>query len=380
MGRGRGRNVRADQRAAAELREALERAWFHRLREEPALAGLVTARTARQEPYHRWHHYVQGFAPGLVRNFLAEAAPAEGPVVDPFSGSGTVVIECARDGRAAVGIDAVPALAFVTSSRWLGAPPPWPELPETGSFTDLLARAADPRHRAAVLLAAALSVDAEGHGRRLQSAPAELVRTRLAWMAEDHGTPLTRRNLAVAGDARRLPLADASAGGMLTSPPYVGRYDYARVNEPMEALLRGTGRRAARRPQVRAAPALARGRSAAVPPAAEEAARALDAQGDAAVARLVRVYFHDLGSVIAEAARVLRPGAPLWIVVGGSDLKRVYIPTDLILAEAARDLGFRVESVAVARTLRPTGRRLGGLDGVAPRESLLRLRRDQSQA
>lgn len=376
MGRERGRNVRADQRARAREREALEERFEDLLAEAPELEELVTARGAKAEPFHRWFRYVQGFAPELVRRFLAQAAPRAGPLLDPFSGSGTVVTECARQGRSAVGVDAAPVLAFLARSRFLL--PPEEEFAVTGDpdFEALYAAAPDAWTRAGVLAAAATSVDGEGHRRTLQATPAELVRTRLGWMREDARRRLETPGEFVVGDARALPFARAVFGGALTSPPYLSRYDYAKINDPMERLYSGRGRRSGRRSQVRAAPVLARGSAdLALPPAAEEAARELEFLGERDLAKLVLAYFADLGRVLAELARTLATGAPCWIVIGGADLKRSYVPSDLILAAMAEDRGFDVAALRIARRLRDSGRRLGARSDVAPRETVVELLR-----
>src|SRR3990172_12751891 len=115
--RGRRAAVFAAVSEPTEAREALERRWRDRLIVEPKLATLVTAEGARREPFHRWLPYKQGFSPGLVRQFLGENQRtqkewASHPVLDPFSGSGTCVVECAKYGVCAVGCEAIAALVF----------------------------------------------------------------------------------------------------------------------------------------------------------------------------------------------------------------------------------------------------------------------------
>src|SRR3972149_11365219 len=110
--RGRKAAVIATSGEPTEAREALERRWRDRLTFEPRLATLVTAEGGRREPFHRWIPYKQGFSPGLVRRFLHEnprtaKAWAAQPVLDPFSGSGTCIVECAKYGVCAVGCEAI---------------------------------------------------------------------------------------------------------------------------------------------------------------------------------------------------------------------------------------------------------------------------------
>ena len=63
------------------------------------------------------------------------------------------------------------------------------------------------------------------------------------------------------------------------------------------------------------------------------------------------------------------------MVVGGARIKDVYVPSDLMVAEIAEGCGFRVEAIRVARDLVGAARKFGRLGHVAPRESLLIMRR-----
>ncbi|MCH7872684.1 MAG: hypothetical protein IID33_13385, partial [Planctomycetes bacterium] len=117
----RGRRSRSAERDAPRDREAItaretiERRWFHRQEAVPELAELVTGATLRDEPYHRWLGYKQGFAPALVRLFLEQVPlDTDAPLLDPFSGSGTFTIECARRGVRSLAIDTLPSLVYLT--------------------------------------------------------------------------------------------------------------------------------------------------------------------------------------------------------------------------------------------------------------------------
>jgi hypothetical protein len=102
---------------------------------------------------------------------------------------------------------------------------------------------------------------------------------------------------------------------------------------------------------------------------------ALRAADEPKLAGVVRSYFEDLTAALGEMARVLRPGAPCWLVVGGARLKDVYIPADLLLAELAEGAGLFADEVRVARRLTPAGRKLGRLPDVAPREVVVVMRK-----
>jgi hypothetical protein len=70
-------------------------------------------------------------------------------------------------------------------------------------------------------------------------------------IAEDRARPLAASATMVVGDARFLPLVDGCIGGVLTSPPYLSRYDYSRITSVLDRLWRA-GRPAPPPRQVRA--------------------------------------------------------------------------------------------------------------------------------
>ena len=206
-------------------------------------------------------------------------------------------------------------------------------------------------------------------------------------MSEDLRSPLPVENRARVGDARELTeVADGSAGGVITSPPYLSRHNYAAIARPYEDVLSfwegRLPRSVAIASQVRASPACALREAASraevggrVHAAAAESAENLRRIGESSLASRVAAYFADMFDILGELHRALRPGSPCWMVVGGARLKDVYIPSDLILAEVAGAAGFRVESVRIAREVTATRRKFASVGHVAPRESILVLRR-----
>jgi hypothetical protein len=113
-------------------------------------------------------------------------------------------------------------------------------------------------------------------------------------------------------------------------------------------------------------------------PAVGEACEALSTAGEKKLAGVVRSYFEDMSAALCECARVLRHGAPCWVVVGGARLKNVYIPTDTILPELVESHNLSTVAIRVARRLIPAGRKLGTLSDVAPRESILVMRKSET--
>ena len=385
-GRGRRKTIPARSRTGepTAARETLERRWFSQVTHDRSLAPLVTGASLADEPFHRWLPFKQAFAPELVRRFLAETSDArttKQPLLDPFAGSGTFAVECARQRIEALGIEALRSLVFVASVKAADHVADLPDLSGCVTWQDMAERLDEPVHRAALICAVARRHTSRGTVAKNAPPLLDVLDEVLEMMRQDIRTPLPTAVRVEPGDARRLTSVDpGSIGGILTSPPYLSRHDYTLTTRPHEKVYRywhpGRDLSQRRDDQLRAHPkAYRRDWSAKPHPAVGEACEALAAAGEVKLAGVVRSYFEDLMSAFGECSRVLRPGGPCWIVVGGARLKGIYVPTDLILAESVRGCGFDVEQIRMARRLTPGGRKLGGLANVAPRESILVLRR-----
>ncbi len=389
MGR-RGRGVRADQRNQAREREGLERRWFRRLKRAPELEVLVTASENRVEPFHRWIPYRQGFSAGLIARFLENAELSSGPVLDPFSGSGTTAIASARRGVTAIGVEAQASLTRLSGAAFYrGSIPDLPGDLE-GGLENLAPRLTHPVHRAALLCAVAARLQPDGGvPRGALGDLAEPLHDHFEIICKDLEQPLSAAGIILPGDAKHLPVGDGSVGGILTSPPYIARFDYERITRPLEKLVRRfDGSESSRAkpggsPQIRAhrtghaeRRSVKKATAARLHPAVVEAHAELERSGQGRAAGLASAYFKDMDLALGEMVRTLAPDAPLWFVVGGAFLYDVYLPSDLIFADRLELLGLKVESILVARDLAHSGgRRLGNLANVKPRETLICARR-----
>lgn len=79
-----------------------------------AVSGTFSANT--KLPVHRWFRYSAGFSADWVRLVL-EAHPQATRVLDPFVGSGTVLIEAEKLGRMAVGIESHPLVSRIAAAK-----------------------------------------------------------------------------------------------------------------------------------------------------------------------------------------------------------------------------------------------------------------------
>jgi hypothetical protein len=67
---------------------------------------------------------------------------------------------------------------------------------------------------------------------------------------------------------------------------------------------------------------------------------------------MVRGYFYEMGCILAESVRVLKPGAKLIMVNDNVRYAGATISIDLILSDIAEKIGFAVENILVL----PTGK------------------------
>ncbi len=163
-------------------------------------------------------------------------------------------------------------------------------------------------------------------------------------------------------------LPDTHYDAIITSPPYCNRYDYTRTYALELALLGTTEKELTNlrqkmlsctvenRPKdlLRINP----GWMKAITTADEqellqailkylERQKADGALNNNGIPRMVRGYFYEMACVIAESARVLKPGAPLFMVNDNVRYAGASISVDMILSSFAEELGFSVGNILV---------------------------------
>jgi hypothetical protein len=155
---------------------------------------------------------------------------------------------------------------------------------------------------------------------------------------------------------------------VITSPPYCNRYDYTRTYA-LELALLGVGEKELidLRQQMLSCTVENRAKDLLrINPAWADAVAAADEQrllqailkyldqckaegalNNSGIPRMVRGYFYEMACVIAECARVMKPGAPLLMVNDNVRYAGVSVSVDLILSDLAERLGFRAEHILV---------------------------------
>ncbi len=74
---------------------------------------------------HEWYRFVLSFPPHLVRDYLEKFGVRGGQcVLDPFCGTGTVLVECKKQGISSLGIEASPMAHFASQVKVDWTPDP----------------------------------------------------------------------------------------------------------------------------------------------------------------------------------------------------------------------------------------------------------------
>jgi len=80
--------------------------------------GTLNKVNAEDQSAHRWYRFVLSFPPHLVRDYLGKfGANKDSRVLDPFSGTGTTLVECKKLGIPSVGFEAHPVAQFAAQVK-----------------------------------------------------------------------------------------------------------------------------------------------------------------------------------------------------------------------------------------------------------------------
>lgn len=334
------------------------------------------------------HPFPARMAPELALRTIV-SLPKDAVILDPMSGSGTVLRAGVENGNPCLGFDLDPlavlmarvwtshlpnglvleARKLVDAARALGdVPPPWAASAETQRFAEFWF---EEKQRSNLSALAHVLGDYEGpHRDALMLALSRLIITkeRGASIARDtshsrphrvffendfdvfHALPIAAKRIedrlnapAIIGtaavelaDARRLPLADESVDAVITSPPYLNAIDYMRGHR---LALIWLGYRLDDLASVRAVSIGAEASMAARPdfvlPPYEIAATL-----PASKARIVERYRSDIYRLMIELRRVVKPGGQVLVVVGNSNIAGVQVSNADINHVSAAQAGF----------------------------------------
>ena len=169
---------------------------------------------------------------------------------------------------------------------------------------------------------------------------------------------------------------DDYADIIITSPPYLNRYDYSRIYS-LELCLQFVNQFEELK-QVRHSLLRSHIESREAPtndvhhPALIEILNNLDGQelNNPRIPIMIKGYFEDMNLAIKQIAQISRPGAKVALVVANARFHGELIPVDLLLSDLAIEAGFEVERIMITRYKGNSSQQMGRFGRVAVRESI----------
>ncbi len=410
---------------------ALEQKYSALLEERLGWRSLVSYVGNRNEPVLRWFRYKESFSAELVRRLIVEFNLNEKDfILDPFSGLGTTLYTAQGEGIPSAGVDLLPLSAFVadtlTKVRTLDLDEvsrnyrilienvvkeklngeKFPDVPIISrAFTEdkikelLLWRQAISKLPSEVqdffmllLLSVVESVSLtskDGQFLRLIQRETPDIKTvfskkysqayndLLSIKTFQHGAILPDTHV-FPRDARKLselsfPKAPTA---VITSPPYLNRYDYSRsyvlelcLNFIKDAEHLKEIRHSLLRSHIESK------RNGDKPPH-EAVAEILDllstkSMNNPKIPDMILGYFADMNEVIIQLSRVLMENAKVAVVVGNVRFEGIIIPVDMILSDMAERFGFHTEKIVITRYKGNSSQQMGKYGREKVRESVL---------
>jgi DNA modification methylase len=222
-------------------------------------------------------------------------------------------------------------------------------------------------------------------------------------MEKDYGTFKKNKNIQCAlsvplvGDARdldnvinpdgkeKLILPKGEIDSIITSPPYCNSADYIEMYKLEHWFLRYitsyAGFREMSEATVRSHTTFEDRRTLWTHPVVEDICAILEKKKlwNKKIPAMIKGYFDDMHKALGQMRLFLRRQGNVILLVANSSYAETPIPTDLLLAEAARDQGFEVRCIMKVRRLTTSGQQWTSMDPVSKRflrESVLTLKSD----
>jgi hypothetical protein len=371
---------------------------------------LVTYVPNKNIPVYNWFKYKEGFSRELVIQIVKEFALKKGDIIfDPFAGCGTTLLASKELGLHGLGIDVLPTAVFITKVKlveWgdtellmqsvkklISIPYHKPESKfpddvkiinlafshdiqqEILFFKDEIEKFKQPVRDFLMLgllsiLESVSSTSKDGQFLRLvkKSIPSVriILNSVLLEMVSDLKKmkilgllkPSPKKMLVKEGDARDLCIPKKYWGkvsAVITSPPYLNRYDYSRTYALELCLLSAKThidmvniRHSLLRSHIESRECSA---SQITLPVLDEILREIKSKplNNNRLPVMIKGYFEDMNLVIKQLATYLKLNGRVALVVANAQFAGENVPTDLILCELAERYGLTTESIWITR-------------------------------
>lgn len=418
-------------------RGQLEQKYSSLIKERLDFRSFLGFRLNKAKPIFKWFRFKEAFSGRLVEEILTDEwkLPPDSLIFDPFAGCGTTLLTCQQLGYPAIGVDILPVAVFaskvklhtkydlnelrraideVLSKPFSSTGKSFPRirivdlaLPQEAQEKLLFCREQissiqEPSIRDFLMLGLLASVEEasytskDGQFLRLVERPPQSVETVLGNKLDEMLADLTKLDGAkqepkaqiFLGDARRLPIQvlryKGKVSGIITSPPYLNRYDYSRTyalelcllyNEHGESWVKDFEdlkniRHSLLRSHIESTPAPT---NFAKVSALEEVLNCLELKqlNNPRIPIMIEGYFEDMNLAIREMAKMLKPGGLVALVVDNVRFEGELIPVDLILSEIATKHKLRTLEIRVPRYKGNSSQQMERYGRVPVRESIV---------
>jgi site-specific DNA-methyltransferase (cytosine-N4-specific) len=416
-------------------RRKIEQKYSDIITEDLKLGSLVSYVGNKSIPFLRLYKYKEAFAYSFVKDFLVrfDATPKD-LIFDPFSGLGTTLFTSMLCGIPSIGVDKLPIAHFVSKvipmlleleekklqQKWnVMIPRLKNEKPaEVASDVPIMRKAfsknillilrkikssiehlSNPYRDILLLLLFSILEECsytakDGQFLRLRRDknipnPVEAMTRKVAQMEED----ICRKDLffpyivdasttrpdVYLGDTRDLSKIKFKRKPtvIITSPPYVNRYDYTRTYslELYFHFVKNFDELKAIRFGILRSHIESKMQDDEEPshPIIEEVIDALCQKdlNNPKIPNMIITYFIDMEKTIREWYKVLADGAKVAMVVDNVRFEGELIPVDLVLSDIAKNIGFKIQEVIVARYKGNSSQQMKKYGRIPVRESIV---------
>jgi site-specific DNA-methyltransferase (cytosine-N4-specific) len=417
-------------------RQEIEKKFKNIIHEELNLGSLVSYVGNKKVPFLRIYRYKEAFSFHLVRKFLKRLqAGIEDYVFDPFSGLGTTLFTSMICNIPSIGIDKLPFAYFISKTLPLFLQLKENELKEIWFSLKAKLHESEPAEIATdvpimqvafkedillTLRKLKTSIDSlsfpycdifrfiffsileecsftskDGQFLRLQkdnkkiSHPLDAFERKIAQVEEDiHRAKMFWPNffikkeiipevyLADTKDLSNIKFKKAPTI-IITSPPYVNRYDYTRTYslELCFHFVRNFEELKSIRFGILRSHIEAKIHNEEKPPhpVIKEVVEALARKklNNPKIPSMISAYFIDMQKVIKEWFKILAARAKIVMVVDNVRFEGELIPVDLVLSEMAEEAGFKVKKIIVARYKGNSSQQMKRYGRIPVRESIV---------
>lgn len=338
------------------------------------LHEMITFSPNKNIPIHRWFYYREGYSKAFVEMCVQKYA-IEGPILDPFCGVGTTLLTCKENNLEAIGCDVSPLARFVSETKTRnydieklqdafaelkkvkidfpreGRVDSWTAKRfHTQTFRELLVvkkfveqeMKKNPLQELAYLALIdstlrASNVERMGASLRNSKENKGYKPIKKFWLQKLELMLKDLKKVEMSGpepqilddDARQLKnIESGSIGGIITSPPYLNKIEYASAYKLELALFFEEPKTQLR----------------------SFVGKDVEAQGESDLP-IVDAYLSDMEKSLKQMHRVLKEGGKAVINVAGGCFPDRVVKSDELLIELGIEQGFELEENLIARTI-----------------------------